>query len=113
VTEQILTDRVAPDRIRELRARADELTDDEITEVLAAGYGVMHTLHQDHGDIRKIWDPQEPDDVADARRSFTDLKAKGYMIYRAEGKKGLRGVAMTEFEPGAGRLIAVKRNQGG
>jgi hypothetical protein len=96
-----------------LRERADELTDDEIAELLTAGLGIIHTLHQDHGDIRKIWDPEEPDDVADARRSFKDLTSKGYRIYRAEGKKGDRGEIMREFEPAAGRLIAVKQNVGG
>jgi hypothetical protein len=96
-----------------LRERAGELGDGEIEEVLAAGYGIIHTLHQDHGDIRKIWDPDDEDDAADARRSFRDLKAKGYAIYRAEGKKGDRGEVMRDFDPRAGRLIAVKQNRGG
>jgi hypothetical protein len=99
--------------ITALRRRADELSDDEIEAVLAAGCGIIHTLHQDHGDIRKIWDPEDDDDVADARRSFEDLTSKGYRIYRAEGKKGDRGELMRKFEPGAGRLIAVKQNVGG
>jgi len=99
--------------ITALREQPEELTEEDIARLLDSGIGIIHTMHQDHGDKRELWDPEEEAEVASARSTFNRLKEAGYMIYRAEGKKGVRGEVMRTFDPQAGRLIAVKANQGG
>lgn len=82
------------------------------TEVPARHTGVMHTL--DHtGDTRIMWDKRNPDEVAAARRAFTDLIAKGYAAFRATGKKGEQGAQIRRFDPDAERIILVKQLVGG
>jgi|HubBroStandDraft_2_1064218.scaffolds.fasta_scaffold69364_5 hypothetical protein len=103
---------IAPE-VSALRDRQDELTEAEIGTLLASGLGVIHTLHQEHGDKRETWDPDEADEVASARATFDSLRDKGYVVYRAEGRRGLQGEVMRTFDPAAGRLIAVKQNRGG
>ena len=99
--------------ITTLREQPEELTEEDIARLLDRGLGVIHTLHQDHGDKRELWDPEEEAEVESARATFDRLKRAGYMIYRAQGKKGVQGEVMRTFDPKAGRLIAVKANQGG
>lgn len=99
--------------IAALREQPEELTETDIERLLDSGLGVIHTLHQDHGDKRELWDPDEEAEVESARGTFNRLKEAGYMIYRAEGKKGVQGEIMRTFDPKAGRLIAVKANRGG
>lgn len=74
--------------------------------------GVMSTLDHD-GDQRVMWDRTQPDEVAAARRTFDDLRKKGYAAYRAEGKRGDRGEVIREFDPDAERIILTKPLQGG
>jgi hypothetical protein len=64
------------------------------------------------GDVKQMWDPTKPDEVAAARQMFNDLKAKGYRAYRTNDK-GDQGEAMREFDPHAGRVILVPPMQGG
>jgi hypothetical protein len=74
--------------------------------------GVMSTL--DHtGDQRVMWDAGNRDEVAAARRTFDDLTGKGYLAYRAEGKKGEQGQQIRSFDPAAERIILVRPNAGG
>lgn len=77
------------------------------------GHGMMHTATREDGDQRIMWDRNNEDEVADARRSFRDLTRKGYSAFVAEGKKGDQGKRLTEFDPDAERIILVKPNQGG
>ncbi len=60
-----------------------------------------------------MWDRTAPDEVAAARQAFDDLKKKGYLAYRAQGKKGDQGELMRTFDPDAERIIMVKPSQGG
>ena len=77
------------------------------------GHGLMHKATREDGDVRKMWDRNNPDEVADARRSFEDLKSKGYVAFLAEGKKGDQGKRLDRFDPDAERIILVKQNVGG
>ena len=58
------------------------------------------------GDTKIMWTQGNADEVATAKRSFDDLRAKGFMIYKA-AKDGNRGELMREFDPAAELLIAV------
>ena len=57
------------------------------------------------GDTKTIWDKSNPDEVANARNTFNDLKAKGYRAYHCVGKGGTQGEPMNEFDPDIERMI--------
>jgi hypothetical protein len=78
-----------------------------------AGHGLMSTLDRDAGDHRVMWDQGNEEEVEAARRTFRDLTRKGYLAYRATGKRGEQGEQIREFDPAAERIILVKPNQGG
>jgi hypothetical protein len=63
------------------------------------------------GDTKTFWDPDNRDEVAVARATFDSLKEKGFLIYHATAKG--RGELMREFDPHAGKLVAVPRVVGG
>lgn len=65
------------------------------------------------GDTKIIWSRDNTDEVASARKTFTDLTKKGFLAFRAEGKEGTRGEQITEFDPSAERLILVPQMRGG
>jgi hypothetical protein len=77
-----------------------------------AGKGLLCTLDRS-GDQRVMWDRRNEDEVASARRTFDDLRKKGYLAYRAEGKRGEQGEQIREFDPDAERIILVKPSVGG
>jgi hypothetical protein len=65
------------------------------------------------GDTKQIWNPQNTDEVENARRTFNDLRKKGYLAFRvtADGDKGEQ---ISEFDPKAGKMILmVPQMQGG
>lgn len=73
--------------------------------------GEMRILDES-GDTKKIWDPDNEDEVKDAKRSFEDLIKKGFRAFLVD-KKGEKGGAMQEFDPNAGKMILIPRMQGG
>jgi hypothetical protein len=77
------------------------------------GHGVISKLTSDDGDFRHTWDPANPDDVENARQAFRDLRAEGYALYRITGRRRERRDVVTEFDPQAGQMIAVRPNRGG
>jgi hypothetical protein len=77
------------------------------------GHGVISKLTSDDGDFRLPWNPEDPDEVANARQAFRDLRAGGYAIYRITGGRRERREVITEFDPQAGQLVAVRPNRGG
>jgi hypothetical protein len=83
-----------------------------VTEPATTATGVLHTLDRT-GDTRVMWDKGNADEVATARKTFQDLTRKGYMAYRATGKRGDQGEQIREFDPDAERIILVKPLQGG
>ena len=72
----------------------------------------MHTLDRT-GDQRVMWDKDSADEVDAARAMFDRLTGKGYMAYKAEGKKGTQGEQIRTFDPNAERIILVKAHAGG
>ena len=66
------------------------------------------------GDLKKMWDRNNPDEVEDARRSFNHLvKEKHHMAYRVIDEDGKKGEMMREFDPDAGRMIITPPYRGG
>jgi len=65
------------------------------------------------GDVKTIWDKGNRDEVANARRTFDDLRAKGYLAFHVTGKNGDQGEQMDEFDPDAERMIMIPPMQGG
>jgi hypothetical protein len=67
----------------------------------------------DHtGDTKTLWDPNSPDEVAAARRTFSDMKAKGYIAYRV-AETGKKAEIMGVFDPEAGKVILAPPMRGG
>lgn len=67
----------------------------------------------DHtGDTKKTWNPDNRDEVDDARQSFNRLKKKGYIAYRVDGDGG-KAAIMTEFDPTAASMILAPAMRGG
>jgi hypothetical protein len=64
------------------------------------------------GDVKTMWDPRNGDEVEIARKQFDSLRKKGYLIYKV-GKDGEKTTAIHEFDPDAGKLIAVPPVVGG
>lgn len=73
-----------------------------------------HELHvlDESGDTKLIWDPERPDEVANARETFTKMKAKGYLAYSVD-RKGEKGTVLREFDPTADKLILAPQTVGG
>lgn len=74
--------------------------------------GMMHTLDKT-GDTRTIWDKDNADEVAIAKKQFADFMKKGYLAYKAEGKDGRKGEQIREFDPDAERIIFARQLVGG
>jgi hypothetical protein len=66
-----------------------------------------------HGDTKLIWSRDNPDEVENARRSFGDLKSKGYAVFLARGKNGDKDEQVDEFDPASERYIFVPPMRGG
>lgn len=67
----------------------------------------------DHtGDTKLIWDSDNSDEVENAKRTFKDLKKKGYACFSVN-KKGDKGEVINEFDPLAERLIMAPPLAGG
>lgn len=73
--------------------------------------GTLAAIDQS-GDTKAIWDPRNTDEVAAARKTFTDLKAKGYMAYKLR-QDGEPGELLRDFDPEAAQIIMRPRMQGG
>ena len=65
------------------------------------------------GDTKVIWDASKPDEVENARRTFNDLKKKGYLAYSVKGEKGDPDKQLFSFEPALERIIMSAPLQGG
>lgn len=90
-------------------------TSEELEEIyVPSGHGLMHKATREDGDVRTMWDKNNPDEVAAARRQFDELVgSKKYVAFLAEGKKGDQGKRLDTFDPDAERIILVKQNVGG
>ena len=65
------------------------------------------------GDTKVIWDKNNPDEVENARRTFDELRKKGFLAYSVQGRQGDKGELIREFDPEAERLIMAPPMQGG
>lgn len=65
------------------------------------------------GDTKILWSKDNEDEVSNARRTFSDMKKKGYTAFRVTGKDGVAGEQMPDFDPDAERIIFTKPQAGG
>ena len=66
----------------------------------------------DTGDTRLIWDADKQDEVDEAKKTFSNLKKKGYVAYAVD-RKGEKGRVIDEFDPTAEKIILAPQLQGG
>ncbi len=64
------------------------------------------------GDTRIIWDPEKPDEVAQAKETFDKLKKKGYLAYSVN-RKGDKGEVLRDFDGDAEKMILAPATVGG
>ena len=64
------------------------------------------------GDTKVMWAAENEDEVANAKRTFDDLKKKGYMAYSVK-RNGDKGEQVREFDATAEKLIMAPPMQGG
>lgn len=70
-------------------------------------------IQDETGDTKILWSKDNEDEVDNARRTFNDMKKKGYTAFSVVGKKGEQGEQMRDFDPDAERIIFTKPAQGG
>jgi hypothetical protein len=74
---------------------------------------IMISVLSGYGDIKKVWNAANRDEVEDARRSFDDLvKKKKYLAFKVTGS-GDKGEQIREFDAEAGKMILVPPVAGG
>jgi hypothetical protein len=76
-----------------------------------AGKGVLVCLDAS-GDTRIVWDPDKPEEVASAERTFDELKAKGYQAFSVK-RNGSKDEVIRSFDPAAEKLILAPALRGG
>ncbi len=65
------------------------------------------------GDVKTIWNPKNADEVENARKTFNDMKKKGYLAFKVTTDGG-QGEQMTTFDPEAAKMILmIPQMQGG
>lgn len=64
------------------------------------------------GETKIIWDPENNDEVENARRTFDDLRKKGFAAF-AVGLTGKRTEQVNEFDPSLRKLIMAPALRGG
>ena len=65
------------------------------------------------GDTKIIWDKHRAEEVENARRTFDEMRKKGYLAYAVRGREGEKGSQIHEFDPEAERLIMAPPMRGG
>lgn len=64
------------------------------------------------GDTKVIWDPDNADEVANARRTFDEMRKKGFTAYSVDDK-GKGKEVIREFDPKASKIIMRPAMAGG
>lgn len=64
------------------------------------------------GDTKLIWDSENKEEVDAARKTFNDLRRKGYLGYSVK-KSGKKKDVITEFDPDSEKLILAPPMAGG
>lgn len=73
--------------------------------------GTLATMGRE-GDTKLIWDAANEDEVANARRTFDDLRKKGYAAFAVKAK-GEKGVQIRDFDPESEKIIMALPMAGG
>lgn len=76
-----------------------------------AGHRLMVALDAS-GDTKTIWNPANPDETANAKRTFEDLTKKGYLAFSVNSD-GSKGEQITRFDPEAGKVLLIPQMRGG
>lgn len=76
-----------------------------------AGKHVLCTLDRT-GDTRIIWDPENEEEVENARRTFNELREKRFVAYAVRAGGG-KGEVIRQFDPEAEKLILAPPLVGG
>lgn len=87
------------------------VTEDAVTVPEPPHTGAMH-IQDKTGDTKLVWDYKNDDEVANAKRTFDDLKAKGFLAYSV-GKDGEPGEVLHSFDPKAEKIIMSPPMAGG
>lgn len=75
---------------------------------------IMISVLTGYGDLKKVWNSANQDEVEDARRSFDHLvKGKKYLAFRVNEAGENSGTQIREFDPTAGKMILVPPVAGG
>lgn len=64
------------------------------------------------GDLKTVWDSEQPEEVRAARAQYDSLKAKGYLAFKVK-KDGEKGDLIKEFDPEAEKIIMTPPLRGG
>lgn len=64
------------------------------------------------GDTKIIWDSENEAEAENARRTFEDLKKKGYLAFSVK-ERGRKGELLREFDPEEGKMILTPPMAGG
>lgn len=84
----------------------------EIPDERVDGKSVLAVMNS-KGDTKTIWDPNNADEVAAAKKTFDELKKKSFLAFKVTGKEGEKGEQIHEFDPKAGRIIMCPPLSGG
>lgn len=74
-------------------------------EKIPAGCDVLRLLHQDHGDIRIVWDSGDLRQIQDAKNTFNRLIEEGMVPYLVDPETGQVTVITDEFDPWAEEIV--------
>lgn len=74
-------------------------------ESVPDGYDVIRLLHQDHGDIRIVWDSEDIGQITDAKETFNQLIEEGMVPYLVDPETGEATSITDEFDPFAEELV--------
>lgn len=74
--------------------------------------GQISVIDRKAGDIKVEWDPNKPDEVKHARKTFDEWLAKGYLAYSVVGTER-KGDVIRRFDPYAEKIILAPRVAGG
>ena len=74
--------------------------------------GVIEIMDRS-GDTKVTWSRHDTDEVDNARRTFHDLRAKGFIAYSVDPRNDRRGEVLHTFDETAERIVMSPAMQGG
>lgn len=64
------------------------------------------------GDLKTVWDVDKPAEVEAAKKTFNELKTKGYLAYAVQ-EGGAKGIRLFDFDPKRNSIILAPPMTGG